>query len=140
MQIFNLNRLRSITPSSSGINMLTADVHYSEMTNSHNIVANEETDYIYAVGTATCNSGLHIIDVKNPLKPEFVSCFKGDGYVHDAQCVIYKGPDKSYYGREICFCYNEDTLTIVDVENKMQPKIISRTGYNKTYYTHQVNF
>ena len=37
--------------------------------------------------------GLHVIDVTNPFNPTFRGCYSGDGYVHDAQCVIYHGPD-----------------------------------------------
>lgn len=37
--------------------------------------------------------GLLMMDVTNPLKPTFISCFGTDGYVHDAQCVNYHGPD-----------------------------------------------
>lgn len=59
-------------------------------------------------------------------------------YTHDAQCVIYHGPDKRYQGKEICFAYNEDTLTIVDVSDKSDMKLISRMSYNDAQYTHQV--
>lgn len=54
-----------------------------------------------------------------------------------AQCVIYVGPDFKYLNREICFNYNEDTLTIVDVTDKKAPKIISKTDYVGAAYTHQ---
>lgn len=54
-----------------------------------------------------------------------------------AQCVIYRGPDKKYFGRDICYGYNEDTLTIYDVENKKSPTIISRTSYEGATFTHQ---
>lgn len=66
-----------------------------------------------------------------------LGCFGQDGYVHDAQCVIYKGPDTSYQGREICFCYNENTLTIVDVQDKQDMKMLSRVPYQGSAYTHQ---
>ena len=33
---------------------------------------------------------------------------------YDAECVTYKDPDSHYTGSEICFGYNENTLTIVD--------------------------
>lgn len=64
--------------------------------------------------------GLHIVDIHNPLAPEFAGCFSSDGYTHDCQCVLYgtQYPDSRYYGREVCFNYNEDTLTIVDVTDK----------------------
>lgn len=29
-----------------------------------------------------------------------------------AQCVIYRGPDEKYQGVDICYGYNEDTLTM----------------------------
>jgi len=77
------------------------------------------------------------IDVSNPLAPTTAGCFGGDGYVHDAQCVIYKGPDANYAGREICFCFNEDTFTIVDATNKSPMTMIGKTGYVNAAYTHQ---
>ena len=43
-----------------------------------------------------------------------------------------------YHDHEICFCYNEDTLTIVDVTDKHDVQIISRTAYQGVNYTHQV--
>lgn len=56
---------------------------------------------------------------------------------HLAQCVIYTGPDQQYKGKEICFGYNEDSLTIYDVTDKQSPKIISKTPYQGSAYTHQ---
>ena len=92
---------------------------------------------MYAVGTSTCNSGLHVVNVRDPTSPKFSGCFGSDGYVHDAQCVNYKGPDIRYSGKEICFCYNEDTLTLVDVTDKTNMKLVSRVGYKNSQYTHQ---
>lgn len=54
-----------------------------------------------------------------------------------AQCLKYRGPDKRYKGIDICYGYNEDTLTIYDVTDKKNAKIISRTGYEGAAYTHQ---
>ena len=46
----------------------------------------------YAVGTKTCDGGLHIIDVgTNPLKPTFLGCYESDGYTHDAEVITYHG-------------------------------------------------
>lgn len=58
-------------------------------------------------------------------------------YVHDAQCLIYRGPDTKYVGQEICYGYNEDTLTIYDITSKIAPTVISRTSYEGASYTHQ---
>lgn len=139
MQVFDLTRLRDLAPNPGNPPMtLEPDAHYDEMTSTHNIVGNEDTGFMYAVGTRTCTSGLHMIDVNDPKNPQFAGCFGDDGYVHDAQCVVYQGPDEKYQGREICFCYNENTLTIVDVEDKNDPTMLSRVPYNNVYYTHQV--
>ena len=135
--MFDLTKLRGLKARETGVNVVQADTHYGEMGNTHNIVANEDTGYMYAVGTGTCTSGLHVVNVRDPSNPSFAGCFGGDGYVHDAQCVVYKGPDSDYQGKEICFCYNEDTLTIVDVEDKNNMKMVSRVPYDNEYYTHQ---
>jgi len=109
---------------------------------SHNIVINEETGRAFVVGARSlCSGGLAIYDISN-LEPRFEGCFSADGYTHDAQCVIYAGPDAAYQGKEICFAYNEDTITIVDVSRRADgawkaPTQISRLGYPGSRYTHQ---
>lgn len=114
-----------------------ATVMYTEFGSSHNIVINEATGFLYAVGTKTCSGGLHMIDITTPDDPQFAGCYAADGYTHDAECVVYRGPDAQYQGHEICFNYNEDTLTIVDVTHKDAPKLLSRYGYEGSQYTHQ---
>ena len=66
-----------------------------------------------------------------------MGCADSDGYIHDAQCVVYTGPDTRYQGSQICFGFNEDTLTIYDVTDKSNPKVIFRLGYQGSVYTHQ---
>ncbi|KAG8627414.1 hypothetical protein KVT40_004897 [Elsinoe batatas] len=73
------------------------------------------------------------------LPPYTTGCAAADGYVHDAECLVYRGPDKRYYGRDICYGYNEDTMTIYDVTRKTGnfTSIISRTSYVGARYIHQ---
>ncbi len=82
----------------------------------HNIIANEDTGFVYIAGarprTSECLSGLIFLNLSNPSNPTSAGCASNDGYVHDAQCLIYKGPDTRYLGREVCYGYNEDSLTI----------------------------
>ncbi len=137
MQVYNLQQLRSLMPPSQGVNILKETAYYGEFGSAHNIVADEDMGYMYSVGSKTCNSGLHIVDVRDPTNPEFAGCYGNDGYVHDAQCVVYKGPDSRYESHEICFCYDEDTLTIVDVTNKDNIEQLSRVPYENSQYTHQ---
>ena len=76
---------------------------------------NEETNRLYAVGTNTFEGGLHILDVSDPINPTLIGEFSEDGYTHDAQVVIYDGPDATFQGKEIAFACNENTVTIADV-------------------------
>ncbi|KAL4804063.1 hypothetical protein BDV18DRAFT_143747 [Aspergillus unguis] len=142
LQIFDLNKLTKTSGDDPTIFSTTDDLTawYTGFGSSHNIVAHEETDLIFAVGTArnlSCAGGLWMIDVSDPSNPVSPGCASEDGYVHDAQCVIYKGPDEAYIGQEICFNYNEDTLTIVDITDRENPIQISKTPYVGASYTHQ---
>ena len=80
-----------------------------------------------------------MVDVSDPLKPKFAGCYADDGYTHDAECLIYHGPDKEHQGKEICFCFNENKLTVVDVTERNNPVWISSTSYDGVGYTHQVS-
>ncbi|CAH0023204.1 unnamed protein product [Clonostachys rhizophaga] len=142
LQIFDLTKLRSADPENPPTYSPSRDLtaRFSGFGSSHNIVANEETDLIIAVGTEhrlKCRAGLWMIDVSNPERPQDAGCVAEDGYVHDAQCVIYRGPQTAYQGKEICFNFNEDALTIVNIDRRTMPRQLSRTTYNGATYTHQ---
>ncbi len=134
MQVFDLTQLRSISaPPTTFANT----AHYSDFSTAHNIVINEDSGYAYAVGTDTCDGGMHFIDISTPTAPTFAGCYGEDGHTHDAQCVNYMGPDPDHIGKEICLNANEDTLTIVDVSDKSAPVLISRTSYAGFGFVHQ---
>lgn len=134
LQVFDLRQLRGATGPPVDF---TPSAHYAGFQRAHTIALDEATGFAYAMGTETCGRGLHMVDVRNPAAPVFAGCFSQDGYTHDAQCVVYAGPDARYRGREICFASNEDTLTIVDVSDKSAPVMLSRTGYAGYSYAHQ---
>ncbi len=145
VQIFDLTQLRD----ASGPPVTFAETaRYDGIHSAHNIVINEETGTAYAVGSSmggeTCGGGLHMIDVRNPAEPAFLGCFADGttgrartGYSHDAQCVIYEGPDEDYQGREICFGANETALSIADVTDRENPVAIARGEYPNVGYAHQ---
>ena len=58
---------------------------------------------------------------------------------HDAEVVVYTGPDEEFQGREIMFGYNTrgNTLTIVDMTDHNNPAIIGADTYEDAAYTHQ---
>jgi choice-of-anchor B domain-containing protein len=151
MQVFDLTHLRNVQ---SPPVTFTEDAHYNNFTSAHTINVDEETGFLYVAGSkpnpnrtpnvdtcpgvsATKGGGLHMIDVRNPEAPAFAGCVNEDGYVHETECVVYRGPDAQHSGREICFNSNEDTLTIVDVTDKAAPVQLSRTTYAGVGYTHQ---
>jgi len=136
MQVMSLAQLLNVSAPPVIFAQLT---HYEGFSTSHNIVINEDTGYAYGVGVNNdnCGRGLHFVDIITPANPVPAGCFADDGYTHDAQCVVYHGSDLDYQGLEICFAYNEDTLTIIDVSDKNDPIQISRTPYVDRHYTHQ---
>jgi choice-of-anchor B domain-containing protein len=144
MQVFDLTRLRNVTSPQE----FTPDVLYDRVNSAHNIVSNVETGFMYIVGGSggaeTCGGGYHMVDVREPKKPKFAGCYgdpltgrAGTGYSHDAQCVVYHGPDQQYAGREICIGSNETALSIADLTDKAAPKAISRASYPSVAYAHQ---
>ena len=142
MQIFDLTRLRSVNPSEMPVDFKES-AHYTGIASTHNIVINEESGFAYAVGNGSggesCGGQLHMMDLKDPLKPEFVGCFTTPetGGTHDAQCVIYRGRDDNYRGREICFNSNGKAFVLADVTDHANPVTIAVAEYPNTAYTHQ---
>ena len=133
LQVYDLNQLRDQSPGSR----LSETAGLSSFGSAHNIAINEDTGFAYIVGSKKCSGGLYMVDISDPANPTYAGCFSSDGYTHDTQCVVYKGPDSNYAGKEICMGYNEDSLTIVDVTDKSNPYQISRTEYRGSAYTHQ---
>ena len=155
MQVFDLTRLRGLDPGDPP-RTFTTDAHYRGVGNVHNIVIDDESGFAYLVGATSTGSGLpaacgakgfHAVDVRDPQNPRFSTCFSdadqdsnprtGPGYTHDAQCLVYRGPDTDYRGREMCFAANEDVLTIFDVEDKSDVRLVSMVGYPGHAYSHQ---
>lgn len=134
MQVFDLMQLE--TADALPV-MFEETAHYDGFGNAHNIAINEETGFAYAVGTGTFNGGLHIIDISNPTSPVIAGDFAEDGYTHDAQVIVYNGPDADYQGMEIAAAFNEDNVAIVNVDDKTDCTLISSVSYDNYGYTHQ---
>ena len=134
MQVFDLTNLSAIVAPPV---TLEADYMYTGWGAAHNLVINESSGRAYGVGTNTFDGGLHIVDISDPTNPTIIGDFSNDGYTHDAQVVAYNGPDVNYQGKEIAFCCNENTITVVDVTDPSDAIMISSTGYDFSSYTHQ---
>ncbi len=145
VQIFDLTQLREV----EGDPVIFEETAlYTGIASAHNIVINEETGFGFVVGASgggeTCGGGLHMLDLREPANITFTGCFadpntgrRKTGYSHDAQCVIYSGPDLTYRGREICLGANETALSIADVTDKKDPVAIAVASYPKVAYSHQ---
>ena len=139
VQIFDLTQLRGVTD----FTVFETTYHYDKVGSVHNIAINEDTGFAYAVGIGSASEsqyvcGAHIININDPSDPSFAGCLSdnttgrgNDGYVHDGQFVIYKGPDTKYFGKEIAFTANETALGIADVTDKSNLKIISKFDQSK---------
>jgi choice-of-anchor B domain-containing protein len=145
VQVFDLTLLRDVEELPATFN---ETVLYDRINSAHNIVIDTESGFAYAVGNSsggeTCGGGLHMIDIQDPRTPTFAGCFSdtstgraGTGYSHDAQCLVYRGPDTDYNGRQICFGSNETALSIADVTDKSNPVSIASAAYPNVSYTHQ---
>lgn len=147
LQYFDLTQLRDVENPPVEFSEFG---RYTEFGNAHNIFINEESEYLYVVGSTTgiqCaeRGGLHMIDISTQNQPEFAGCyfdeasggFTESGYIHDTQCVLYSGPDADYHGKEICFNSSEKMFLISDVTNKSDVTTISMGTYTGASYIHQ---
>lgn len=136
IQVFNLLQLDDVT--NPPITFEDSGLVTIGNGNAHNIVVDEESNFVYSVGTRSlCGGGPVAFDVSNPATPVLEGCFSADGYSHDAMCFVYKGADMEHIGKQICIGFNENTFTVVDVSNKRKPVELSREGYEHVSYTHQ---
>lgn len=134
MQVFDLTRLRTVT---SPPVTFTNDAHYSGFGSAHNLIINEDSGFAYGVGTNSYNGGPHFVNIQDPTNPTAAGGYSMDAYSHDAQVVMYCGPDSDYAGREILIGSNENEVVIVDITDKSNPVSISSISYTNIGYTHQ---
>ena len=138
LQVFDLTRLRGVTSNQT----FTVDKRLTEFGNAHNIAINESTGFAYVIGSNLYQGGPIFIDINDPKNPKVVGGYEDASYTHDAQVVIYEGPDSSYKGKELYFGSNSDggnnnRVVIVDVTDKENPDLIQSITYENGGYTHQ---
>lgn len=146
MQVFDLTRLRNVAVPPM---TFTADAVNTSFGSAHNIIINEESGYAYPVGarnfTGTArmfNGGPIFININNvtsgvPSAGVNEGGYEMDNYSHDAQVVIYDGPDTRFTGEEILIGSNEEFVTIVNISDKDNPVNLSTISYGQVGYTHQ---
>ncbi|WP_420617354.1 choice-of-anchor B family protein [Candidatus Palauibacter sp.] len=142
--VFDLTRLRDVANPPVEF---APDLRWDGIGSAHNLIIDTGAGTAFTVSTSgdghTCGGGLVMIDIREPLAPEFAGCYTDteglifQGRTHDAQCLVYDGPDADYQGRELCFASNETALRIVDVTDKSNPRPISAAAYPGVAYIHQ---
>jgi len=136
MQIFDMRRLESVSFEDTPV-VFDTDAYYNGFGNAHNIVIDVASKFAYAVGSNTFGGRLHIVNLLNPLNPFYAGSADQDQYTHDAQVVVYNGPDVQYQGRQICVASNQENIAIFDVTSKTNVILISTQTYENVGYTHQ---
>jgi choice-of-anchor B domain-containing protein len=147
MQVFDLTQLLGVTAAPA---VFRETAHYGRISSAHTLAVDTAAGFAYPVGVGggdgseTCGGGLHMIDIRNPAAPTFAGCYpetlggsREGGYIHEAECVVYYGPDARYRDRQICLNAAGAALGIVDVTDKKQPKVIGVGRYPNIAYAHQ---
>lgn len=138
LQVFDLTRLRLLDE----YQIFTPDARLTDFGNAHNIWINQESGYAYVFGSKLYQGGPVFIDISNPKNPKLQGGYADDSYTHDAQIVIYDGPDTKYKGREVLFGSNSDggennQIIIIDITDKSNPIRINSITYTNGGYSHQ---
>merc|ERR1712083_164970 len=112
---------------------------------SHNLVMNDDAPILYTAGTNLCDTLARIPftitsdgEVELETEVQDAPCLAGVGYVHDAQCMIYKEqwPDARFHGEEICFLSTGRDATLA-VYSWTTNTLIANVNYTHSVFSHQ---
>ncbi len=161
MKILDLTLLDTLPEVPAGTTVPLPVTTYPLDLVAHNVVIDEASDMLYLVGsgqalgmgsvcttdapTSTDNAGLHAVDISTPQVPVYVGCHADEGYVHDAQCTTYTGPDEEHQDKPICVTAHEDGVAWVDMSDPAEPVTLFDTAtaedseelYPRVAYSHQ---
>lgn len=124
IQVFDLAHLAEGPP-------FVADSVYTGVGLSHTVTVDPVGGLLSANGSETCSGGLHLLDLADPASPAYAGCYAQAGYIHDAQCVTYHGPDGDHDGARICVTANGASggISVVDVSDPTAPVELSDLDY-----------
>lgn len=157
MKILDLTLLDNLPAVPAGTTVPLPVTTYPLDLTAHNVVIDEDADTLYLVGSGqalglgsvcttedgaapTDNAGLHAVDISVPAVPVYLGCHVDEGYVHDAHCTTYEGPDTEHQDKSICVTAHEDGVAIVDVSDPANAVTLSDTSdddYPGVGYSHQ---
>ncbi|HSD64100.1 MAG TPA: choice-of-anchor B family protein, partial [Ignavibacteriaceae bacterium] len=88
----------------------------------HNLFIADGFAYIEG---ANPGSGIHILDLSDPVNPVQTSYYSASGYVHDV-----------YVYNDTVYASSEDTYDVVDVSDKYNPQLVSQSAALPGIYAH----
>ncbi|HVF59042.1 MAG TPA: choice-of-anchor B family protein [Thermoanaerobaculia bacterium] len=136
IQVYDLTQLRRLRGARQ---LLTATARYQTVGRVHTVTVNQDTGFVYANGSDQCGGGFNMIDARRAPVLSFAGCYTHPthSYVHDSQCVVYRGPDTRFSGHEVCFGSSAGALVIVDVSDKSAPRLLAAQTYEGNGFAHQ---
>ena len=134
LQVFDLTRLRGLGEDPD--RTFTADARLTGFGAAHNVVVNTDAGQLAAVG-GPCGAGWQMYTLADPLAPAFAGCSGDTGYIHDAHCIAYDGPDPDHAGRQVCAGFNNDSVFLVDTTDPADVTRIATGFYPNSRYAHQ---
>lgn len=134
LQVLDLNQLRDVSNTPA---ILDPTVHEGSFNDAHNVIIDEASALLYAVGTNLASGGLVVYDISIPDDPQLLGDYGEAGYTHDAHAVLYNGPDAAHVGKSLVFGSNANKLAILDATDPSDIIELSISTYSSMSYTHQ---
>jgi len=98
--------------------------------------------FVYVAGAGKNSGAYRVYGIKDPSNPELVTSPPvGTGYIHDATTMVITDDRtgqcaNSHNPCELLIDYNESSVDIWDMTDKLNPFKISSTTYTNSSYTH----
>ena len=130
--VFDLHRLRGL--SANPARLFSPDA-VTAPSDAHNVVVADGAPLLATMGRCGSEGGYQFFDLSDPGQPQAAGCYPER--VHDAQCLLYDGPDPDHAGRTVCFGFNADRVGILDVTDPGAAVPIADAVYPEAGFTHQ---
>lgn len=122
------------------------DGKLTDVSTAHNLVINSDAPVLYIASSSRCAGLARVPFVYDSASgPQFAlgavrnaPCKSGQNSyeVHDAQCIVYDGPDTRYVGHEVCFMLTGEGRSLA-IYSWTTGTLLSEVTYPGAVYSHQ---
>lgn len=121
------------------------ETRLTEVSTAHNLVVNDDIPVLYIASSDRCRGLARVPFVYGSDGPRFgvgairdAPCRYGQNSneVHDAECLVYDGPDTRYTGHEICFMLTGEGRSLA-IYSWTTSILLGEAGYPGAEYSHQ---